>query len=67
MKAESLKELIELCRSAQCQIELYAEPTGIVATVTADRGGVHKSTCGHLDTNDPEMAERLERLVQLVQ
>jgi hypothetical protein len=67
MKSESLKELIELCQSAQCMVKLEACSTGLVVTVTANRNGVYKTTSGHLDKNDPEMAERLERLVQLVQ
>lgn len=67
MNTESIKALIDLCRSSQCAITLEACKTGVVATVRATRGKVAKQTSEYLDANDPASGEKLEAAIHSVQ
>lgn len=67
MKTESIKELIDLCRAAQCAVTLEGCQSGVVAKIMATRGEVSRQTSVYLDSNDREMADKLEAAVRRVQ
>jgi hypothetical protein len=67
MKTESIKELIALCRAGSCSIKLDGCATGIVATVTSNRGKLTLQTTEYLDVHDKEIAKKLEDAVKRVQ
>lgn len=67
MNDQAIKSLIKLCQSAQVNITLEACQTGVVAKVSASRGGVHSETYAYLDQNGTENAKLLEHAVQRVQ
>lgn len=67
MKTESIKELIALCRAGSCSIKLEGCTSGVVATVSSNRGKLALQTIEYLDVNDAGAAEKLEAAVKRVQ
>lgn len=67
MTNEALEQLIELCRAGKCAIELKACQTGIVATVSSNRGDRSISTSKYIDSNQTNKADTLKLAVETVQ
>lgn len=67
MKTESIKELIALCQAGCCAIKLEGCASGVVATVSSNRGKLALQTTEYLDVNDASTAEKLEAAVKRVQ
>ena len=66
MKTEALKELVELCHTGDCTVQLEASKSGIVAIVRAHRNGVSLQTSVYLDRNDTKMGEGLQETIDRV-
>ena len=66
MKTEALKELVELCNTGDCTVQLEASKSGIVTIVQAHRNGVSLQTSVYLDRNDAKMGEVLQATVDRV-
>ncbi len=66
MNNEALFELIQLCKKNTCSINLQGCTTGIVVSITANRGHVALSTSCYIDQNEKDPLQVLTNAIERI-